>query len=52
VIAWQNSVLHEDGNIVGTLSFGVDITERKRAEEQVRQLTITHSEEIYEHPIR
>lgn len=40
-IAWQNSVLHDDGNIVGTISFGIDITERRRAEDS---LILKHSE--------
>jgi PAS domain S-box-containing protein len=35
-ISWQNSQLHESGDVVGTLSFGVDITERKQAEEDIR----------------
>ena len=34
LIAWHNSILKNDeGNIIGTLSSGEDITERKRAEE-------------------
>jgi len=38
IIAWHNTVLRdEDGNCVGTLSAGEDITERKRAEESLRQ---------------
>jgi PAS domain S-box-containing protein len=32
VIAWRNVVLREGGAVTGTLSFGVDITDRKRAE--------------------
>jgi PAS domain S-box-containing protein len=33
VIAWHNTILKDDvGNIIGTLSSGEDITERKRAE--------------------
>jgi PAS domain S-box-containing protein len=35
-IVWQNSEVRERGEIVGTLSFGVDITERKEAEEALR----------------
>ncbi|MDD5435605.1 MAG: PAS domain S-box protein, partial [Nitrospira sp.] len=36
-IAWHNSVLTDKtGRIVGTLSSGEDITERKKAEEQLR----------------
>jgi PAS domain S-box-containing protein len=34
IIAWNNTILHdENGKIVGTLSSGVDITERKKTEE-------------------
>ena len=41
-VAWRNSVLIEQGEITGTISFGMDITERKRAEEALKQ-----SEELY-----
>lgn len=34
-VLWRNNVLREDGAIVGMISFGVDITERKRAEAAV-----------------
>lgn len=38
MIAWRNSYLTDEaGNIVGTLSSGEDITERKQAEEELRQ---------------
>ncbi len=38
-IAWNNSVLRDKtGKITGTLSSGVDITERRQAEEQIRVL--------------
>ena len=36
-ILWKNSVLRIGQNIVGTISFGVDITERKRAEESLQR---------------
>ena len=37
VIAWHNALLHDDaGRIVGTLSSGNDITDRLRAEEEIR----------------
>jgi PAS domain S-box-containing protein/putative nucleotidyltransferase with HDIG domain len=40
LIAWHNTILaNEDGQIVGHLSSGEDITERRRAEEEVRQLS-------------
>jgi len=34
---WTNTPLRDDGNIVGVLSMVQDITERKRAEEQLRE---------------
>lgn len=34
VIAWRTIVLHEDDTMTGTLSFGVDVTERKQVEAQ------------------
>ena len=38
LIAWHNAVLrNEAGDIVGTVSSGEDITERKQAEEEVRR---------------
>jgi PAS domain S-box-containing protein len=40
LIAWQNTVLETDeGRIIATLSSGEDITERKRAQEQLTQKT-------------
>jgi PAS domain S-box-containing protein len=38
IITWSNSELRHRGKIVGTISFGVDITNRKKAEEAL-QLT-------------
>jgi PAS domain S-box-containing protein len=35
-IIWQNNVVREHGKVVGTISFGIDITPRKLAEEQLR----------------
>lgn len=32
-VVWQNSHLTRGGEVVGTISFGIDITDRKRAEE-------------------
>ncbi|MCF7891341.1 HD-GYP domain-containing protein, partial [Candidatus Bipolaricaulota bacterium] len=37
VISWENSVVRDDGQIVGTLSSGIDITERKQMEKQIRE---------------
>ncbi|HWR90716.1 MAG TPA: PAS domain S-box protein [Dissulfurispiraceae bacterium] len=38
LISWNNTVLRDlQGNIVGTASIGEDITERKKAEEALRQ---------------
>lgn len=31
-ISWQNGVLHEGDKVSGTISFGIDITDRKQAE--------------------
>ena len=38
-ISWQNSTLAESGKIIGTVSFGMDITRRKKTEEEHRLLT-------------
>ena len=38
IIAWQNTILKNDkGEIVGTLSSGEDITQRKKAEEALKE---------------
>ncbi|NJD76766.1 MAG: PAS domain S-box protein [Candidatus Methanoperedens sp.] len=37
-IVWQNDEVHEHGKIVGSISFGIDITERKRTEERLAKL--------------
>lgn len=34
-IAWQNSQIQENGHVTGTLSFGIDITDRRRMEEDL-----------------
>jgi two-component system sensor histidine kinase/response regulator len=36
-IVWQNNEIKEQERIVGTISFGIDITERRRAEEAERR---------------
>ena len=36
-IVWQNNEIRRKDQIVGTISFGIDITERKRAEEALRE---------------
>ena len=35
-IVWRNSVLRRKGKVIGTASIGIDISERKRAEESLR----------------
>jgi len=39
-ISWQNGILHEDEKIAGTISFGIDITERRLAEEELRKFKL------------
>ena len=36
-ILWQNNEIYEKEKIVGTISFGIDITERKQAEDAIRE---------------
>jgi PAS domain S-box-containing protein len=36
-VVWQNSPVSDDGDIVGTISFGTDITERKQAEKALQE---------------
>ena len=35
-ISWSNNEVVQDGEIVGIISFGIDITEQKQAEEELR----------------
>jgi len=37
IIAWENTPIRENGQIVGTLSSGIDITERKKMEELLQE---------------
>lgn len=36
-ISWNTSTLDDEGAVVATISFGIDITERRKAEEQLRE---------------
>ncbi|MFX0004124.1 MAG: PAS domain S-box protein [Promethearchaeota archaeon] len=45
IIAWHNTILYDkNGNINGTLSSGEDITERKKAEKELKRLSKLKSE--------
>ena len=35
IITWSNNEINVDGEIIGTISFGIDITKRKRAEKDL-----------------
>ena len=37
-IVWQNNPIAENGKVVGTISFGLDITARRRTEEALRTI--------------
>ncbi len=43
-VAWQNNEIVENGKITGTISFGIDITERKRTEKILREREATLDE--------
>jgi len=38
-VVWQNNAISEAGGITGSISFGIDITERRKAEEHLRRRT-------------
>ncbi len=37
-IAWQNNEVYEQGRFAGTISFGIDVTERRKVEEERTRL--------------
>ncbi|MDD3531153.1 MAG: MEDS domain-containing protein [Candidatus Pacebacteria bacterium] len=37
IIEWRNSDLHDDGAVIGTISYGIDVTERKSAEKKLSE---------------
>jgi PAS domain S-box-containing protein len=37
LISWQNSAIRKDGRVIATVSFGIDVTERKIAAESLRR---------------
>jgi PAS domain S-box-containing protein len=39
IIEWRNSDLRDDGKAIGTISYGIDITERKRVEDMFQART-------------
>ncbi len=48
LIAWHNTVLRDEkGSVIATLSSGEDITERKKAEEQIAKLAKFPDEDPY-----
>ena len=49
LIAWHNSLIKdESGKIIGTLSSGEDITDRKQAEEDIKKLNKELPRNVYE----
>jgi PAS domain S-box-containing protein len=44
-VLWQNEIVLEEGRVSGTISFGLDITERRRDEELLRltQFSVDHA---------
>ena len=47
IVSWQNSAIHVDGIITGVISFGVDVSERRQAE-QVQSALYQISEAAHE----
>jgi two-component system, sensor histidine kinase and response regulator len=48
-IAWRNSIIRDNGGrIIGTLSSGEDITERRRAEEELKALNASLEQRVAE----
>ncbi len=39
-ISWQNGLLYEGGKISGTISYGIDITERKKSDEDISKFKL------------
>jgi PAS domain S-box-containing protein len=38
-IVWQNSLVMDNGNVAGTLSFGIDITDRRQREAEMQTIS-------------
>lgn len=37
LISWKNSRMEEDGQVLGTISYGIDVTEQRQAERALRE---------------